>query len=319
MDENLSCLEKLEALADGCSGELRHLLSQCLAELRAHLRDQAIQSQKVAKAQADAIVNSALMMMQLEESQAKLVLAQKEADNLLVVAERANAAKSAFLARMSHEIRTPLNAIIGYSELLQEDAESTGQNDLIPDLKKILSAGKHLHGLISDILDLSKIEAGMMELHPEQFSIPLLLDELVETITPTIKSNGNTFEVDVPRQIGMMKADKLRVRQILFNLLSNAGKFTRNGKVGLSIRREMASSEQWVSFVVRDWGIGISPDYMEYLFQDFYQGDSSTTRKYGGTGLGLAISKRFCDMMGGKIAVQSELGKGSTFTVRLPA
>jgi signal transduction histidine kinase len=318
MNVNLSCLEQLEELAVHCNGEFRHALSQCLTKLRDYLKEQDLQSQKVAKAQADAIVNSALIMAQLEEAQTKLVLAQKEANDLRLAAERASAAKSAFLANMSHEMRTPLNAIIGYCELIQEDAESIGNNDFIPDLQKIHSAGKHLLALISDVLDISKIEAGMMELLPEKFDVFALLDELIANIAPIVENNGNKFEVEVPKQIGTMTADKLRVRQILFNLLSNAGKFTQNSRVLLAANREISPAGEWIHYSIRDWGIGIAPEHMEHLFKDFNQGDISTTRKYGGTGLGLAICKKFCDMMGGEISVQSELGKGSTFTVRLP-
>lgn len=318
MNVNLSCLERLDELASRCSGECGHKLSQCLTELHNYLNEQALQSQKVAKAQADAIVNSALMMAQLEEAQAKLVLAQKEADESRIAAEQANAAKSAFLARMSHEIRTPLNAIIGYCELIQEDAESRGCKDFIPDLQKIHSAGKHLLALISDILDLSKIEAGMMELLPEKCDVVAVLDELIETMTPIVKNNGNEFEIDVPRQIGAITADKLRVRQILFNLLSNAAKFTKESRVLLAAKREMTPEGARILFIIRDWGMGISPDHMKRLFTDFNQGDVSTSHKFGGTGLGLAICKRFCDLMGGDISVQSEPGKGSIFTVRLP-
>jgi signal transduction histidine kinase len=318
MDMNLFCLEQLEELACRCNGESGLSLTRCLRELREYLSEQEFQSLKIAKAQADAIVNSALMMAQLEETQTKLLLAQKEANELRVDAEQANAAKSAFLARMSHEMRTPLNAIIGYCELIQEDAIATGHHDFIPDLQKIHSSGKHLLALISDILDISKIEAGMMELMPEKFDIALLLDGLVETITPMVENNRNKFEVDVPKQIGMLTSDKLRVRQILFNLLSNAGKFTKESRILLSVKREMASTGNQILFIIKDWGIGMAPEHIKGLFADFYQGNSSITHKFGGTGLGLAICKRFCDLMGGEISVQSKLGKGSTFTVRLP-
>jgi signal transduction histidine kinase len=318
MNANLSCLERLNELAGRCNGEFGHLLSQCLNELRDYLNEQDLKSQKVAKAQADAIVNSALILAQLEETQSKLMLAQKESNQLRISAEQANAAKSAFLARMSHEIRTPLNAIIGYCELIQEDAHAIGNIDFISDLQKIHSAGKHLLALISDILDISKIEAGMMELCPEKFDVLALLDDLIETITPVVENNGNRFEFKIPKQIGMITADKLRVRQILFNLLSNAGKFTQNSKVMLAASREMSATGEWIHFIIRDWGIGIAPEHLEHLFTDFHQGDTSTSRKYGGTGLGLAICKKFCEMMGGDISVQSELEKGSTFTVRLP-
>jgi signal transduction histidine kinase len=318
MSVNLSCLERLENLAGRCNGEHGQLLVQCLTELRDYLSEQELESRKIANAQADAIVNSALIMTQLEDAQDKLLLSQKEADDLRIEAERANAAKSAFLARMSHEIRTPLNAIIGYCELIQEDAESTGNLNFILDLQKIHSAGKHLLNLVSDILDLSKIEAGMMDLLPEKFDVSALLDELIETARPSVENNRNRFVVEVQKQIGSMTADRLRVKQILFNLLSNAGKFTNDSRIMLAATREATPAGEEISFIVRDWGIGIAPEYLAHLFTDFNQGDLATTRKYGGTGLGLAICKRFCKMMHGEISVQSEPGEGSTFTVRLP-
>jgi signal transduction histidine kinase len=316
---NVPCIERLQALADRHGGELGQAIHQCLCELRQNLAQQQLETQKIAQAQAEAIVNSALMMAQLEEAQAKLIPAQKEADEMRILAEKANAAKSAFLARMSHEIRTPLNAIIGYSELLQEEAQAFGNSEFLSDLSKIHSAGKHLLALISDILDLSKIEAGMMVLLPETFDIFTLLEELAESIRPYMEQNGNTFTVEITDSLGAMKSDKLRVRQILFNLLSNAGKFTQNSRILLSAKRENRPDEESIIFRVQDWGIGIDPAFIHSLFIEFQQGDAAITYKYGGTGLGLAICKRFCDMMNGNISVQSEPGKGSIFTVQLPA
>jgi PAS domain S-box-containing protein len=244
---------------------------------------------------------------------------QEELKEAKEAAEAANKAKSSFLANMSHEIRTPLNAVIGYSELLQEDAESKGYAELVPDLQKIHSAGKHLLEIISDILDLSKIEAGRMELAPETFDVCRLVQDLSVTMAPLVEKNGNKFEVEISKQIGMMTSDKTRIRQILYNLLSNAGKFTHNNNVFLSAKREKTSEGDWLCFSVCDGGIGIAPDHLNHLFEDFSQADVSTTRKYGGTGLGLSICKRFCDMMRGQISVKSELGKGSTFAACFPA
>jgi PAS domain S-box-containing protein len=254
-------------------------------------------------------------------------------------AETANRAKSQFLANMSHELRTPLNAIIGYSEMLQEDATDMGYSDVVPDLEKIYSAGKHLLGLINDILDISKIEAGKMDLYLETFSIPALIADVQATIQPLVEKNGNTLQVNCPKDLGDMHADLTKVRQALFNLLSNAAKFTKNGTITLTVEKAegrgqraegshpsslMPHSSSSVSpspplrFTVSDTGIGMTSEQLEKLFQPFSQADASTTRKYGGTGLGLAISRRFCQMMGGDIFVASKPGIGSTFSIHLP-
>ncbi|MBD1822786.1 response regulator [Cyanobacteria bacterium FACHB-DQ100] len=231
-------------------------------------------------------------------------------------AEAANRSKSQFLANMSHELRTPLNAIIGYSEILQEDAIDLGYDDIQPDLQKIRNAGKHLLDLINDILDISKIEAGKMELYLETFAIELLVDEIEATIQPLITQNNNTLKIIKVNSLGDICADLTKVRQVLLNLLSNAAKFAENGTITLSIQEHR--SDGWVELAIADTGIGMTAEQISHLFEAFTQADTSTTRKYGGTGLGLAISRRFCQMMGGDITVESEIGKGSTFTVRLP-
>ncbi|MEL6457375.1 MAG: HAMP domain-containing sensor histidine kinase [Cyanobacteria bacterium J06621_15] len=238
-------------------------------------------------------------------------------------AEAASKAKSQFLANVSHELRTPLNAIIGLSQLLQEDATDLGiEADFAADLEIINTSGKHLLELINDILDLSKIEAGKMTLYPETFEVLSLINNLVLTIKPTIEKNGSSLEIDYDGELGTMYQDQTRVRQILLNLLSNASKFTKNGKITLKIRRQknaVASiSGETITFVVKDTGIGMTESQIEQLFQPFTQGDASTTKKYGGTGLGLAITRHFCQMMGGDIEVQSQFEVGSTFTVLLP-
>ena len=245
----------------------------------------------------------------------------------------ANQAKSAFLANMSHELRTPLNAIIGYSDLLKEDAQELGAEEFISDLDRIQRAGKHLLGLISDILDISKIEAGRMELYLETFNPVDLIDEVISTVEPLVMKNSNKLEVSFGNNLGEMYADLTKTRQILLNLLSNAAKFTKNGTIAITITNDKNAISAGMSdtnmegegddfsfflFRVADTGIGMSAEQLEHLFQPFMQGDTSTTRQYGGTGLGLAISRHFCLMMGGDIEVESKLGAGSIFTVRLP-
>ncbi|MCH6582817.1 MAG: response regulator, partial [Proteobacteria bacterium] len=207
----------------------------------------------------------------------------------------------------------------GYSEMLKEEAEDLGQEGLLPDLKNIHAAGKHLLSLINDVLDLSKIEAGKMEVFLETFDVPTIIGEVVATIQPLVEKNANTLQVDCADDLGTMHADLTKVRQVLFNLLSNASKFTERGTITLTVGQEMMEDNPWVSFRVSDTGIGMTPEQMGKLFQAFSQADASTTRQYGGTGLGLAISRKFCQMMGGDITVESTFGQGSTFTARLPA
>ncbi len=234
-------------------------------------------------------------------------------------AEAANRAKSTFLANMSHELRTPLNAVILYSELLQEEAEDQGLSDFLPDLEKIRAAGRHLLGLINNILDLSKIEAGKMDLHLETFDLGETVHEVATTVQPLLQKRHNTLEVHVAPEVGQMHADQTKVRQILFNLVSNASKFTENGNIRLEAARIVEGERDGVQIQVSDPGIGMTAEHLAKLFQPFTQADSSTTRKYGGTGLGLTIVRRFCEMMGGHIGVASEPGKGTRFTLWLPA
>ncbi len=233
-------------------------------------------------------------------------------------AKQASQAKSAFLANMSHELRTPLNAILGYSEMLAEDAEASGNADLVSDLKKILTAGRHLLGLINDVLDLSKIEAGKMRLYLETFEVSGVVQEAIETARPLIEKKRNRLEVRCPEGLGSIREDATKVRQVLLNLLSNAGKFTEGGLVTLDVRREVGPAGNWVFFRVSDTGIGMTPAETAKLFEAFVQADAGTSKKFGGTGLGLAITRKLCRLMGGDIAVESAPGRGSTFTVRLP-
>jgi PAS domain S-box-containing protein len=234
-------------------------------------------------------------------------------------AEAASRAKSQFLANMSHELRTPLNAIIGYSEMLCEEAGEMGQERFVPDLLKIHQAGRHLLALINDILDLSKVEAGKTDLHLESFDIAAMIHEVVTTVRPLVEHNANTLTLQTKPELGTMLADLTKVRQVLFNILSNACKFTESGTITLEARRETMQTATWITFRITDTGVGMTPEQLARLFQPFSQADASTTRKYGGTGLGLAISQCFCQIMGGDITVASEPGVGSTFVIRLPA
>lgn len=254
-----------------------------------------------------------------------------------VAAEAANRSKSAFLANMSHELRTPLNAIINYSEMLQEDAQDSGSEDFLPDLEKIQTAGKHLLDMISDILDISKIEAGHVTLYLENFDVATMIEEVMTTAQPLVEKKGNSLALKTKGELGTMYADQPKVRQILLNLLSNAAKFTEKGVITIGVERmkieksrptkqnknnDIHSGSSYTSqvlmFRVSDTGIGMTNEQLEQIFKPFTQADASTTRKYGGTGLGLTISQRLCQILGGEISVESEDGKGSTFIVSLP-
>jgi PAS domain S-box-containing protein len=249
---------------------------------------------------------------QQREADAELHSARERAD-------AANAAKSAFLANMSHELRTPMNAILGYSEMLMEEAEELEQDEFIPDLKKISQAGNHLLALINDVLDLSKIESGKMEIFPEEIDVARLIDEVIATAQPLVEKQQNQLIIERDENLGKAHQDLTKVRQTLFNLLSNASKFTEHGTITLRVTQQTKQCDAWLSFAVSDTGIGIPQDKLEHIFKEFSQADESTTRDFGGTGLGLSISKRFCEMLGGELKVESEVGKGSTFTILIPA
>lgn len=260
----------------------------------------------------------ALSLEANDEALKKADDARKKAEIERLKAEQANQAKSEFLANMSHELRTPLNAIIGYSEMLEEDAEDLGQDDFVPELQKIQGAGKHLLGLINDVLDLSKVEAGHMELYLETFAIIPLVKDVLSTMQPVIANNNNILNIQCSDDIDKMYADPVKVRQSLFNLLSNASKFTQNGTITLSVSTYSNANNNWIEFRIEDTGIGMMPDQLQKIFNAFAQADSSTTRKYGGTGLGLTITKRFIEMMGGTVNVESTVNKGTTFILKIP-
>ncbi|MEM7065481.1 MAG: DAHL domain-containing protein [Cyanobacteria bacterium P01_B01_bin.77] len=260
----------------------------------------------------------ALSLEANDEALKKADEARQKAEIERLKAEQASQAKSEFLANMSHELRTPLNAILGYSEMLEEDAEDLGQDDFIPELQKIQRAGKHLLGLINDVLDLSKVEAGHMELYLETFAIIPLLKDVISTMQPVIAKNNNSLNVQWSDDIDKMYADPVKVRQSLFNLLSNANKFTQDGTITLSVSTHNNIDDNWVEFRIEDTGIGMMPDQLQKIFNAFAQADSSTTRRYGGTGLGLTITKRFIEMMGGTVSVESTVDKGTTFILKIP-
>jgi signal transduction histidine kinase len=294
-------------------GALSHRQTRQLVKAKHEMRGQndriRLQNEHIEKARKQAEV----ARREAEQSRA-------EAEQARELAESANLAKSSFLANMSHELRTPLNAIIGYSELLDDETADAGQTQFQPDLRKIKTAGEHLLGLINTVLDLSKIEAGKMELHLEDYHLDALIDEVVDTSRPLVGKNRNRFHLKIESGCGVMLIDAPKLRQVLFNLLANAGKFTEDGNVTLAVRApEHAQDQRWLSFAVTDDGIGMTTPQLAKLFQPFSQADATTTRQYGGTGLGLVISRRLCQLMDGDITVESDPGHGSKFLVRIPA
>lgn len=289
-----------------------------LYEERARL-ERARQQQEIARLnQAREQLESAVLERTHELAQKNYALQQSKIElaHARDQALEASRAKSAFLANMSHELRTPLNAIIGYSEMLAEEVQESDMPELAEDLKKINAAGRHLLTVINDILDLSKIEAGKIDLIYESFEVQALLEDVRTTTLPLAARNNNQFALETSTPPGSMFSDQTKIRQILLNLTSNAAKFTQNGSIILRVWRD---TQENVYFAVQDTGIGITPEQIQQLFKEFSQADASTTRRYGGTGLGLAISKRYAQMLGGEIDVLSVPGEGSTFTVMLPA
>ncbi len=302
------------------------VVSMMVLVLSAALREGKQAEQELRRAHAD-------LEVRVQERTAELARANKELHSEIAerrwvekalegakeAAEVANRAKSRFLANTSHELRTPLNAIINLSEVVLEDARTLDRQDAIEPLERVLRASWHLLALINDVLDLSKIEAGKMELHLESVSIGPLVEDVGKTVRPLAEKNGNRLTVECAKELGTIQADPTRVRQALFNLASNAAKFTEQGTIAIAAERRSDDGSEWIVMSVADTGIGMTPEQVAKLFADFTQADSSSTRKFGGTGLGLAISRRFCRMMGGDITVESVPGRGSTFTIRLPA
>ena len=255
----------------------------------------------------------------LEAATADAETAKAEAEAAREAAEDANRAKSAFLANMSHELRTPLSAVIGYSEMLEEQAEEAGDAVTLADLGKIKSNAKHLLGLINDVLDLSKVEANRMDTFAEDFEVAGFAKDAASTVESLMRRKANALSLDLGPDLGAMQTDATKLRQCLFNLLSNAAKFTENGRIVLRVRRQSEDDRDWIAFAVEDDGIGMSPEQVGRLFQRFAQADETTTRRFGGTGLGLALSRAFAQLLGGDITVESTEGVGTTFTLRVPA
>lgn len=264
---------------------------------------------------ANVVTSQSVLLREAERHRATAARMRRAMED----SERANEAKSIFLAKMSHQLRTPLNAVIGYSEILLEDAELKRDSTQIEDLRRINAAGKHLLSLVTSVLDLSKIEADKTEIVVEPFDVASFIDDVVATSRSLVLANHNEFVIERSPDLGIMISDATKLRQSVLNLLSNAGKFTKDGRVTLNVSRERGTTGDWIRLCIEDNGIGITADNVQKLFKDFNQAEASTAAKYGGTGLGLALSQNLCRMMGGVITVESSYGRGSRFTIRVPA
>ncbi len=293
------------------------------ARIAETIGDDDFRHEEIVVNSTDELGDLAVAFNQMSESLMRNIGERKAAEEQLQSARdaaiAANQAKSQFLANMSHELRTPLNAIIGYSEMLQEEAADLENEEFEEDLERINGAGKHLLGLINDVLDISKIEAGAMDIYLETFPVGSMVQDVATTMQTLVEKNSNTLEIDCPDSVGSIHADTTKVRQCLFNLIGNSSKFTEQGTISLTVSRYTEDSQEWINFAVGDTGIGMTDEQMGRLFEAFAQAEASTRRNYGGTGLGLAITRHFCEMMGGTVLVESEAGKGSTFTMKLPA
>jgi signal transduction histidine kinase/CheY-like chemotaxis protein len=276
-------------------------------------KDYGLRAQKGSEDEVGVLIDS------FNEMLAQIQKRDLELQEARLNSERANQAKSSFLSFMSHELRTPLTSIIGFSEMLITDVRAEGRDEWADDLRRVYDSGKYLLELINDILDISKIEAGKMEVHVESFDVRALIKDLADVMKPLVDQKQNRLVLDRVENLGVMQADRVKVRQCLLNLLSNASKFTENGVISLSVQRTKKNGSEWLLFEVKDTGIGMSREQMDKLFRPFTQAEDSTSRRYGGTGLGLALTRNFCQIMGGDILVASEPAKGSTFTIELPA
>jgi signal transduction histidine kinase/DNA-binding response OmpR family regulator len=324
IDRDRLIIDKMKTLSFQLEGEAKELLVsdiERMEQMGGEIETSITQGDQEERRQAEEESNQliAVAFERMSDQVTALIEARtSEMESARDEAREANLAKSKFLANMSHELRTPLNAIIGYGELLLEEAEDEGMDSMSVDLKRITDSGAHLLNLINDILDLSKIEAGRLELFVSEFSVETVLEVLQSVAKPLGEKNRNQVNFVVPKDLGVMRSDETRMRQSLLNLISNACKFTEEGEVTLTATSSESEGLEWVEFAVSDTGIGMTQEQMDKIFDDFTQAEAETTAKFGGTGLGLSITKQLVEMMGGELSVGSEEGVGSTFSIKVP-